>query len=51
MRQGDQLDLSLLFQKSLMESKGKWSAAQFHQISIDLNLAYNKNKKYKTLDY
>ena len=34
-----------------MQGKGKWSAAKFQHILIALNLAYNKNKLYKTLGY
>ena len=34
-----------------MCGKRKWSEAQFQYLSIALNLAYNKNKPYKTLDY
>ena len=40
-----------IFQKSLIWSKSKFSATQFQYIWIALNLAYNKNKLYKTLDY
>ena len=39
------------FQKSFTRGKSKWSAAQFQYISIDLNMAYNKNKLFKPLDY
>ena len=38
-----------LFKKSFIQSKSKWSAAQY--ISIALKVAYNKNKLYKNLDY
>ena len=31
--------------------KSKWSGALFGYISIAINLAYDKNKLYKTLDY
>ena len=34
-----------------MRGKSKWPAAQFQYIWISLNLADNKNKPYKTLDY
>ena len=40
-----------IFQKSLIGGESKWSAAQFQYISIALNLPYNKNKLYKSLDY
>ena len=40
-----------IFWKNLMWGKSKWSAAQFQYISIAFNLAYNKSKLYKTLDY
>ena len=29
----------------------KWSGGQFQYILMILNLAYNKSKLYKTLDY
>ena len=35
----------------MRQGQRKWSAAQFQYASIALNLAYNKNKLYKTLDY
>ena len=35
----------------LIRGKIKWSVASFQYISIALNLGYNKNKLYKTLDY
>ena len=35
----------------LISGKSKCSATYFQYISIALNLAYNKNKLYKTLDY
>ena len=41
----------LIFKKCLIRGKSKWSAASFQYISIALNLGYNKNKLYKTLDY
>ena len=45
-------DLILFFKKALCEvKKSKRSVAQFQYISIVLNLAYNKNKLCKTLDY
>ena len=31
--------------------KSKWSASYFQYISIVLNLTFEKNKLYKTLDY
>ena len=34
-----------------MWDKGKQSAAQFQYILIVLNLVYNKNKLYETLEY
>ena len=40
-----------IFQKSLILGKSKRSAAWFQYTSIALNLAYDKNKLYKTLDY
>ena len=39
-------DLFLSSKKALYEVKVVWSL-----LSIALNLAYNKNKPYKTLDY
>ena len=39
------------FKKSFILGKTKWSAAWFHYISIALNLAYNRNKLFKTLYY
>ena len=42
---------SFFFQKNVIWGKNKWSAAQFQYISIDLNLTYNKNKLYKTLEF
>ena len=39
----------VIFKNSYMRCK--WSSALFQYISIALNLAYNKNKLYKTLDY
>ena len=44
------LDLILFF-KNVLYVVHKWSLAWFHYISIALNLAYNKNKLYKTLNY
>ena len=41
----------LIFKKCLIRGKSKWSAASFQYISIALNLGYNKNTLYKTLDY
>ena len=40
-----------IFQESLIWGKIMWSAAYFQYILIALNLAYNKNKLYNTLDY
>ena len=40
-----------IFQKRLIPGKSKWPAAYFQFILIALNLAYNKNKLYETLDY
>ena len=40
-----------IFWKSLIWGESKWSAAYFGYSSIALNLPYNKNKLYKTLDY
>ena len=37
-------------QKSIIWGKKEWSAAYFQYVSIALNLAYNRNKLYKTLD-
>ena len=37
--------------KSFIVGKSKWSAAWFHQISIALELTYNRNKLFKTLHY
>ena len=39
------------FGKTLIWGKTKWSPAYFQYVSIALNLAYNKNKLYKTSDY
>ena len=39
------------FKKSFIWSESKCSAASFQYILIALNLAYNKNKLYKTLGY
>ena len=40
------------FSKMLyLYGKSKWSVAYFQYISTALNLAHNKNKLYKTLDY
>ena len=40
-----------VFQKSFIWGKSTWSAAYFQPLSIVLNLANNKNKIYKNLDY
>ena len=42
--------LDLIFKKSLIWGKSKWSSVYFQYISIALNLPYNKNRLYKTLD-
>ena len=42
-------DLFFFFEKALYEVKA--SVLQFQYISIALNLAYNKNKLSKTLEY
>ena len=39
-----------IFLESLKWGESKWSAAYFRYISTALNLPYNKNKMYKTLD-
>ena len=44
-------ELFLGFIKALYEVKAKPVADWCQYISIALNLAYNKNKLYKTLDY
>ena len=41
----------LLFKKNVLCVKSKRSVLYFHYISIALNLAYNRNELYKTLDY
>ena len=51
MRQGDFFGPLLVFWKSFIWDKSGWSAAQFQYILISLNLACNKNKLYKVLDY
>ena len=40
----------MFFFKTFIRGKSKWSAAQFQYILI-VNLAYDKQKLYKTLDY
>ena len=40
-----------VFYKGFISCKNKWSTIWFQYISIALNLAYNKNKLYKTFDY
>ena len=40
-----------IFKKSLIWGESKWSGAYFQLISLALNLQYNKNKLYKTLDH
>ena len=49
---GRETSLRSLFilKKCLIWGKSKWSAAYFQYVSIALNLVYNKNKLYKTLD-
>ena len=50
-RQGDQLETSFYLKKSAQyEVKGSGLQLSFN-ISIALNLQYNKNKLYKTLNY
>ena len=52
MSQGDQFQNSFCFFKETFKlGKSKWSAVYFYYTSLDLNLSYNKNKLYKTLDY
>ena len=52
MKQGDLFQTSFyFFQKNLIWDKRKWSKVLFQYFSIALNLAYNKNKLYKILDY
>ena len=41
----------LVFWKSLIWGKSRWSAPYFQYILIALNLTYNKCELYKTLDY
>ena len=43
--------LLFVFQKSFLWGKSNCSAAWFQYISIALNLAYSKNKQYKTSGY
>ena len=45
MRQEDQFQTTFILDKSI------WFPAQFQNISIVLNLVFNKNKLYETLDY
>ena len=40
-----------VFLKSFIWGKSKWSAVYIQNISITLNLVYDKNKSYKTLVY
>ena len=40
-----------VFQNSFISCKSKWCVTWFQHTSIALNLAYSKNKLYKTLDY
>ena len=52
MSQGDQFQSSFcFFKKTFKLGKSKWSAVYFYYTSLGLNLSYNKNKLYKTLDY
>ena len=53
MKQGDYSQSSFFsfFLKKVEMGKTKLSAAQFQYILVALNLAYNKDKLYKTLDY
>ena len=41
----------LVFRKSLIWGKSRWSAPYFQYILIALNLTYNKCELYKTSDY
>ena len=43
--------LLVVFWKSIILGKSKWSARQFHYILVALKLACNKNKPFKTLHY
>ena len=45
------LDLSLFFKKALYVVKATCLQLSFNIYSIARNLAYNKNKPYKTSDY
>ena len=40
-----------IFWKSLTWGENKWSAVYFQYVSLALNLWYNKNGLYKTLNY
>ena len=52
MKQGDLFQTSFyFFQKNLIWDKRKWSKVLFQYFLIALNLAYNRNKLYKILDY
>ena len=42
---------SFVFLKSVIGGKNKWSVPYFQNVVIVLNLAYNKNKLYETLEY
>ena len=42
---------TVVFKKSFIRGKSQWYAAYFQHILIALDLVYNKNKLYKTLDY
>ena len=50
-RENSHRPLFFFFFKCLIWGKSKWSAAEFQDISISLNLGYNKNKLHQTLGY
>ena len=50
-RQEDYFQDCFYFWKSFIRGKSQWYAAYFQHISIALDLAHNKNKLHKTLDY
>ena len=50
-RENSHRPLFVFFFKCLIWGKSKWSAAEFQDISISLNLGYNKNKLHQTLGY
>ena len=51
MRQGDQFKPLLFFKKALYEVKASGLQLSFNIFRIALNLAYNENKLYKSIDY